>query len=185
MGLLDDAIREHLELKRVRGADPSEVIREEREALGVSARQDMVAPGLEGDDETRPDQDSAVSPGAERADPGSIEPLLEEDGEQAPPPTEPGASDSAADDTGGDRARREPARMALDQETAEVDMEAMLGLEDERRAAAAADEADAREADADDDEPWGDDAWRRQQHGGYASEHTHTGEEPGEPLEPA
>jgi hypothetical protein len=33
MGLLDDAIREHLELKRRRGADPGEVAREEREAL--------------------------------------------------------------------------------------------------------------------------------------------------------
>jgi hypothetical protein len=33
MGLLDDAIREHLELKRQRGADPSEVAREQREAL--------------------------------------------------------------------------------------------------------------------------------------------------------
>jgi hypothetical protein len=34
MGLLDDAIREHLELKRQRGADPSEVARDERAALG-------------------------------------------------------------------------------------------------------------------------------------------------------
>jgi hypothetical protein len=33
MGLLDDAIREHLELKRRRGADPGEVAREQREAL--------------------------------------------------------------------------------------------------------------------------------------------------------
>jgi hypothetical protein len=33
MGLLDDAIREHLELKRRRGADPEEVAREQREAL--------------------------------------------------------------------------------------------------------------------------------------------------------
>jgi len=33
MGLLDEAIREHLELKRRSGADPSEVAREEREAL--------------------------------------------------------------------------------------------------------------------------------------------------------
>ena len=33
MGLLDDAIREHLELKRRSGADPSVVAREEREAL--------------------------------------------------------------------------------------------------------------------------------------------------------
>jgi hypothetical protein len=34
VGLLDDAIREHLELKRLRGAHPSEVSREEHEALG-------------------------------------------------------------------------------------------------------------------------------------------------------
>ena len=33
MGLLDEAIREHLELKRRSGADPGEVAREEREAL--------------------------------------------------------------------------------------------------------------------------------------------------------
>jgi hypothetical protein len=33
MGLLDDAIREHLELKRRRGADPGEVARGHREAL--------------------------------------------------------------------------------------------------------------------------------------------------------
>jgi hypothetical protein len=34
MGLLDDAIREHLELKRLRGADPDMVSREESEAFG-------------------------------------------------------------------------------------------------------------------------------------------------------
>lgn len=34
MGLLDDAIREHLELKRRRGADPAEIERLEQEALG-------------------------------------------------------------------------------------------------------------------------------------------------------
>jgi hypothetical protein len=33
MGMLDEAIREHLELKRRRGADPGEVAREQREAL--------------------------------------------------------------------------------------------------------------------------------------------------------
>ena len=37
MGLLDDAIREHLELKRRRGADPTEVARQEHEALGPAA----------------------------------------------------------------------------------------------------------------------------------------------------
>ena len=38
MGLLDDAIREHLDLKRARGADPAEVERLEREALGPVRR---------------------------------------------------------------------------------------------------------------------------------------------------
>ena len=38
MGLLDDAIREHLELKRRHGANPDEVARQESEALGPSRR---------------------------------------------------------------------------------------------------------------------------------------------------
>jgi hypothetical protein len=38
MGLLDDAIREHLELKRRRGADPNEIEQLEREALGPVRR---------------------------------------------------------------------------------------------------------------------------------------------------
>ena len=38
MGLLDDAIREHLELKRRHGADPTEVERQEREAFGAAQR---------------------------------------------------------------------------------------------------------------------------------------------------
>ena len=38
MGLLDDAIREHLELKRRRGADPDEVARAEQDALGPPGR---------------------------------------------------------------------------------------------------------------------------------------------------
>lgn len=38
MGLLDEAIREHLDLKRRRGADPAEVERAEREALGPVRR---------------------------------------------------------------------------------------------------------------------------------------------------
>jgi hypothetical protein len=38
MGLLDEAIREHLDLKRRRGADPGEVERAEQEALGPVRR---------------------------------------------------------------------------------------------------------------------------------------------------
>jgi hypothetical protein len=49
MGLLDDAIREHLELKRRHGADPSEVERQEQEALGPARR--GAAPSAEADAE--------------------------------------------------------------------------------------------------------------------------------------
>ena len=43
MGLLDQAIREHLELKRQHGADPGEVARLEREALGPPVRETQEA----------------------------------------------------------------------------------------------------------------------------------------------
>jgi hypothetical protein len=43
MGLLDDAIREHLDLKRRRGGDPAEIERAEREALGPVRRGPEVA----------------------------------------------------------------------------------------------------------------------------------------------
>jgi hypothetical protein len=62
MGLLDDAIRDHLELKRLRGADPGEVAREQREALEPDlvgeesvAVQDSPATALE-DPEPEPDR---------------------------------------------------------------------------------------------------------------------------------
>src|SRR6516165_3938721 len=52
MGLLDDAIREHLDLKRRRGADPAEIERLEREALGPVRR------GPEAVEPTGPSTDS-------------------------------------------------------------------------------------------------------------------------------
>jgi hypothetical protein len=42
MGDLDEAIREHLELKRRRGADPAEVARQEQEALSPVTRSHAV-----------------------------------------------------------------------------------------------------------------------------------------------
>jgi hypothetical protein len=65
MGLLDEAIREHLELKRRRGADASEVARQEQEALGPASRgpaplelppeEDEVAAGAAGMTDGAPD----------------------------------------------------------------------------------------------------------------------------------
>jgi hypothetical protein len=44
MGLLDEAIREHLELKRRRGADPGAVAREERQVLEPAVGDDNGTP---------------------------------------------------------------------------------------------------------------------------------------------
>lgn len=41
MGLLDEAIHEHFELKRLRGANPSQVARQEREVFGAVGKRDQ------------------------------------------------------------------------------------------------------------------------------------------------
>jgi hypothetical protein len=112
MGLLDDAIREHLELKRQHGADPTEVARQEREALGpVRAAEPVAEPAEPAPDETaavaasdelpagEPGIAEEPSPGHEAGAPGYDEdPWLEE--EPAPPPAEspPPAEDAGAED---------------------------------------------------------------------------------------
>jgi hypothetical protein len=59
VGLLDDAIREHLDLKRRHGADPSEVERAEREALGPVRRAPEAATELEFEDQAAGGQPAA------------------------------------------------------------------------------------------------------------------------------
>jgi len=56
MGLLDDAIREHLDLKRRRGGDPTEIERAEREALGPVRR----GPELTGEEEVAAPESSSA-----------------------------------------------------------------------------------------------------------------------------
>ncbi len=78
MGLLDDAIREHLELKRLRGADPGVVALEEKDALGPvpsrgeDAHDDEAddGPGAAHDDVALPTPD--VAPTADSVDSGSV-----------------------------------------------------------------------------------------------------------------
>ena len=63
MGLLDEAIKDHLELKRRHGADPGEVARLEHEALGPARREPAAeAPA---DDEPRAAADEEVAAVAE------------------------------------------------------------------------------------------------------------------------
>ncbi len=66
MGLLDDAIREHLELKRLRGADPGDVAREEQDALGPVRREgDVEQDGQRGGEtEAGSEADESFSAGA-------------------------------------------------------------------------------------------------------------------------
>ena len=49
MGLLDDAIREHIELKRLRGAEPGVLALEEQDALGPVRREEDAYPPTAGD----------------------------------------------------------------------------------------------------------------------------------------
>jgi hypothetical protein len=63
MGLLDDAIREHLELKRKHGANPEDVARQEDEALGQGGpRAEFAQPDAEPAEAPEP-----VAPPAEPA----------------------------------------------------------------------------------------------------------------------
>src|SRR4051812_5317782 len=64
MGVLDDAIREHLELKRLHGASDEEIAQEEAEALGP-ARRDF------------PAQAEAEAEAEETTEPSDAEPPLE------------------------------------------------------------------------------------------------------------
>jgi hypothetical protein len=79
MGLLDDAIREHLELKRRRGADATEISRQESDALGPVRRSPEGVPDLSDlAPVERPDSD-APAPEAPHS-------LSEETAVHAPPP---------------------------------------------------------------------------------------------------
>jgi hypothetical protein len=74
MGLLDDAIREHLELKRRRGADPSEVARQEGEAFGPARHEREVGQAGDPPDATgdRADALEGVGASSSRSDPSRI-----------------------------------------------------------------------------------------------------------------
>jgi hypothetical protein len=102
MGLLDEAIRDHLELKRQQGADPDELARKEREALEPVAPDE---PATWGADASSPVvHDAREEPGVEMT--GSAF----EDEEPAP------------DIQGG-----VDAFSTVGQETAEIDMREVLG----------------------------------------------------------
>jgi hypothetical protein len=118
MGLLDDAIREHLELKRRHGADPDEVQRQEREALGAAPqRAEFAQPGdadadvVEGGETPEPPGQEPPPeppvPDPDEEDPWEVEDLADPPGRDEPdePDEQPGAvaaSEEGAPGAGGD-----------------------------------------------------------------------------------
>jgi hypothetical protein len=84
MGLLDDAIREHLELKRQHGADPDEVSRQEQEALGAARRAEFAKP--EGQADETAAEAAAEAPEEAVAEAPAEEPIAE--AEEPPAPVE-------------------------------------------------------------------------------------------------
>src|SRR5215213_10630788 len=91
MGLLDDAIREHLELKRRHGADPDEVSRQEREALGAPVRGEFAKPASAGDAERV--EDAPAPEEAEMAEPPQPPGQTAPDEQAAEPEPEPGTEE--------------------------------------------------------------------------------------------
>jgi hypothetical protein len=104
MGLLDDAIREHLDLKRRHGAAEEEIARQEQEALGPPRRGEVpqplrpAEPGQEPDVASEPAATAEETVGAYAAPApdaeAPAEPVQEGDDwldASAPPATEPAA----------------------------------------------------------------------------------------------
>lgn len=107
MGLLDEAIRDHLDLKRRRGADPTEVARAEREAL------EPVFP-----DEPLP-QDASMPPVGDFDDVVYVEPPVEQ-----PPVSVP--EDMAPSELAPAPEGIVSQDYSVGEETAELDMQAFL-----------------------------------------------------------
>jgi hypothetical protein len=118
MGLLDDAIREHLELKRRRGADPTEVAREQREALDPVP--DRAARAERDAAQGEPHEEGPL-PGGEMMASGQDEQsgAVHEQTAAAVAATGPIDADASASSVRGE----EPGNM---EETAELDMKAVL-----------------------------------------------------------
>jgi hypothetical protein len=109
MGLLDDAIREHLELKRRHGADPGEVAKQEHEALGPVRRSEAAtAPGAVQEEPLSPEHEQLLAPD-DAWEPEEEELAAEAMDTEAEPSPEPGpAVDDDEPENGSRRLRDEP-----------------------------------------------------------------------------
>jgi hypothetical protein len=121
MGILDDAIREHLDLKRRRGADPAEVERAEREALGPVRRNSNPA-DLPADADQAADENGFAYDQAEEEDwshdsvhepvTGAAETTYDEPPPAAPPYAEPEFTEPAYEEPAAAQPGDDPAAEA-------------------------------------------------------------------------
>ena len=141
MGLLDDAIRDHLELKRLRGADPGEVAREQREALDP-------VPGADAAGE----EDWAPTP-------DDLAPAT--NGETLPVAATPAAAPAHSEDPEAPPAAGSVDSAAGGQETVELDMQTLMDEDDGEIAGQASGEQTVVEGSARED-PSGEDVGAEQ-----------------------
>ena len=163
MGILDDAIREHLELKRKHGVPEDEIERQEEEALGPARRgvaqqhddgEPAVADGA-AEDEAIAQADEDAAPVDEGAAPAADQETVLFDMEGAasdeatpvePPPVEPSPADEAEPDDafeGGEELEPEEGELEPGEEDPGPDDEDLLSAEEE--AAAEGGDADVLE----------------------------------------
>ncbi len=118
MGLLDDAIREHLDLKRRQGADPGEIARKEREALEPVLPDEPATWG----EEPTPALEVPLE-GLEGPTPVEV---VGVDQEETPPAAEP-QQEAFASEADADTDAHELDFSVVGQETVEFDMSELLG----------------------------------------------------------
>lgn len=96
MGLLDEAIREHLELQRRRGADPGEIARAESAALAPVLEQERAGapvehePDLPSDEQPAESQLADFSGSAQETAEIDMREVLDEEHPAGPPEQVPG-----------------------------------------------------------------------------------------------
>jgi hypothetical protein len=134
MGLLDEAIREHLELKRKRGGDPTELAREEHEALGPAVREAGEAAPAPAAADGAPAQPPVAEPPPEPT-PAAPEPDVLQPDPEAPPAHHPAPDDALQPDPEAPAAPAEPApppepAPSTSQETVVFDVDDVFAEED-------------------------------------------------------
>jgi hypothetical protein len=118
MGLLDEAIRDHLELKRRRGADPSEIAQAEQEALEpVFPTEDQGADEASGPEVGEMQPDTSLD---------GAQPEPQAHAEVRAPITDSAVSHGELDGEAPPASEDSPAFSSVGQETAEIDMRAVL-----------------------------------------------------------